>query len=75
MSVVDFNASSLSNNQLCSHSIVIPSLVFLVGVEVRMVAAFNPHMKASIVSPALSHQLSCCQELLYIPLVNVKHEE
>lgn len=75
MSVIDLDAPPFPHDQLSAHCVIVASLVVLVWIEVGVVASLDPHVEASIVSPAASHQIFCCQVLLCFPFVHVKHEE
>ena len=55
MSVIDFDASSFPDDELCSHSVVIACFVLFIGIEVGVVASFDPHVESSVVSPTSSH--------------------
>jgi len=73
--VVYFDASPFSNYQLSAHGIVVSCLHIIIGVKVRMIATFYPHVEASVIAPASSHQISGCQILLSFSFVKIKHEE
>ena len=75
MSMVDLDTSSFPHDQLGPHRVVVSCLVVLVGVKVGVVASLDPHMEASVVSPATSHQVLGCQVLLSFSFVHVEHEE
>ena len=75
MSMIDLDAPTFSDNQLSSHCVVISSLKLLIGVKVGMIASLDPHMETSVVTPASSHEVSCCQVLFSFSFVHIKHEE
>lgn len=75
MPMIDFDPSPFPDNQLSSHSVVVSSLILFVGVKIRMIAPFDPHMEPCIVPPASPHQIPSRKVLLSLPFVHVKHEE
>ena len=75
MSVVDFDASAFSNDQFRAHSVVVACFKFLVGVEIGMVASFDPHVEPGVVSPAAAHEILGGQVLFGFAFMHVEHEE
>ena len=73
--MVDLDPPSFPDDQLCTHSVVVSCLILLIRIEIGVVASLDPHVEPCVVSPASSHQVSCCQVLLGLSFVHVKHEK
>lgn len=73
--MIDFDASPFAYDEFCSHGVVVACFVLFVGVEVGVVASFDPHVEASVVAPAFAHEFSSSEELFHVAFVDVEHEE
>ena len=73
--MVDLDTPPFPDDQLCTHSVVVSCLILLIRIEIGVVASLDPHVEPRVVSPASSHEVSCCHVLLSFTFVHVKHEE
>lgn len=55
MLMINLYPSSLPDNHLDPHSIIIASLELFNRIKIRMITSLYPHVKFSIISPASSH--------------------